>query len=143
MDITDNGQLNALREMFQQKCFDIVEEGVEGRKFRMKDVAKCLGISSQVASKLVNPTNPRILTAFELFRMSILIRRPVTDIIPMDLYLTAGELEDTELCGALCTPVTGAPETSFLIEAYRQLPEDGRQSILMLVRTMREMAGKT
>ena len=86
MGKSNYGQLAALREAFSRKCFDIVEKGVEGGDFRMKDVAGCLGISSQVASKLVNPCNPRRLTAFELFRMCTLARRPITDLIPLDLY---------------------------------------------------------
>lgn len=143
MGVSDNRQLAALRGLFLQKCFDIVEEGVEGGDFRMKDVAECLGISSQVASKLVNPTNPRILTAFELFRMSTLIRRPIFEIIPMDLYLTAEELKDKDLCDALSAAVTDTSEISFLVEAYRKLPENCRESILMLIKTMKDMADIT
>ena len=56
MGVRDPRQLVALKEVFLQKCFDIIEEGVESGAFRMKDVAGYLGISSQVASKLVNPT---------------------------------------------------------------------------------------
>ena len=139
MGVSDNKQLAALRGMFLQNCFDIVEKGVEGGDFKMKDVAECLGISSQVASKIVNPTNPRILTAFELFRMSVLIRM---EIIPADFYLTAEELKDTGLCNALNAVAAETSEMSFLIESYKQLPESCRQSILMLIRTMREMAKK-
>ena len=142
MGVSDNRQLAALRELFLQKCFNIVEDGVECGDFRMKDVAGCLGISSQVASKIVNPTNPRILTAFELFRMSVLIRRPIMEIIPADFYLTAEELKDTGLCNALNAVAEETSEMSFLIESYKQLPESCRQSILMLLRTMREMATK-
>lgn len=109
----------------------------------MKDVAGCLGISSQVASKLVNPTNPRILTAFELFRMSVLIRRPVIEIIPMDYYLTEEELKDAGLCSTLSAAEADTSEDRFLIESYHQLPENCRQSILMLLRTMREIAKQT
>ena len=142
MGVSDNKQLAALRGMFLQNCFDIVEKGVEGGDFKMKDVAECLGISSQVASKIVNPTNPRILTAFELFRMSVLIRRPIMEIIPADFYLTAEELKDTGLCNALNAVAAETSEMSFLIESYKQLPESCRQSILILLRTMREMATK-
>lgn len=144
MGVSDNHkQFAALREMFIQKCFEIIERGVEGGDFRMKDVAGCLGISSQVASKLVNPTNPRILTAFELFRMSVLIRRPVIEIIPMDYYLTEEELKDAGLCSTLSAAEADTSEDRFLIESYHQLPENCRQSILMLLRTMREIAKQT
>ena len=111
MDVSDNIQIVALKEKFLQKCFTIVEKGVEDGVFKMKDVAGCLGISSQVASKLVNPTSPRILTAFELFRMSVLVRRPVMEMIPLDLYLTAPELEDTHLCKALCAGTSDLPKS--------------------------------
>ncbi|MBR2256703.1 MAG: hypothetical protein IJ899_05045 [Blautia sp.] len=143
MSVCDNGQLTALREVFQQKCFDIIEEGVESGAFRMKDVAGCLGISSQVASKLVNPTNPRVLTAFELFRMSILIRRPIMEIIPIDFYMTAEEQKDTDLCSLLSVTAADTSEASFLIESYRQLPETCRQCIIMMVKTMKEMMKET
>jgi hypothetical protein len=144
MGVIDNHkQLSELREMFIQKCFEIVEKGVEGGDFRMKEVAGCLGISSQVASKLVNPTNPRILTAFELFRMSVLIRKPVTEIIPMDFYLTAEELNDAGLCSTLSAAEAETSVDRFLIESYHQLPENCRQSILVLLRTMREITKQT
>ena len=143
MGVSDNMQLAALRELFLQKCFNIVEDGVECGDFRMKDVAGCLGISSQVASKIVNPTNPRILTAFELFRMSILIRKPITEIIPTDFYLTAEELKDADLCATLSVAAADTSETSFLIESYRQLPENCKRSIVILIRTMTEMIKKT
>lgn len=143
MGVNENKQLAVLREMFMQKCFDIVENGVEGGDFRMKDVARCLGISSQVASKLVNPTNPRILTAFELFRMSVLIRKPIIEIIPMDLYLTSEELKDADLCSVLSTAAADTSEISFLIKSYSQLPENCRQGILMLIRMMKEMTKHT
>lgn len=143
MGVNENKQLAVLREMFMQKCFDIVENGVEGGDFRMKDVARCLGISSQVASKLVNPTNPRILTAFELFRMSVLIRKPIIEIIPMDLYLTSEELKDADLCSELSTAAADTSEISFLIKSYSQLPENCRQGILMLIRMMKEMTKHT
>ena len=138
MDVSDNIQIVALKEKFLQKCFTIVEKGVEDGVFKMKDVAGCLGISSQVASKLVNPTSPRILTAFELFRMSVLVRRPVMEMIPLDLYLTVPELEDTHLCKALCAGTSDLPELRSLEEAYAQLPEGCRQRILVLVRTLKE-----
>ncbi len=67
MGKSNYGQLAALREAFSRKCFDIVEKGVEGGDFRMKDVAGCLGISSQVASKLVNPCNPRSKSILDAF----------------------------------------------------------------------------
>ena len=143
MDVSDNRQLTALRELFLQKCFDIVEQGVECGDFRMKDVAGYLGISSQVASKLVNPTNPRNLTAFELIRMSILVRRPVTAIIPIDFYMTTEEMKDKDLCNALSVAAADTSETSFLVGAYRRLPESCRKSILMLTRTMRDIVDKT
>ena len=142
MGVRDPRQLVALKEVFLQKCFDIIEEGVESGAFRMKDVAGYLGISSQVASKLVNPTNLRILTAFELFRMSILIRRPIMEIIPTDFYMTAEEQKDTDLCSVLSVTAVDTSETSFLIESYRQLPEDCRQCVIMLIRTMKEMTKK-
>ena len=74
-------ELNALKEEFSVKCYRLIEEGVENKAFKMKDVAACLGISSQVASKLVNPNDPRTLTSFELFRLSLLLRKPLTDIL--------------------------------------------------------------
>ena len=143
MDVIDERQLATLREVFLRKCFDIIEEGVESGVFRMKDVAGYLGISSQVASKLVNPTSPRTLSAFELFRMSILLRKPVTEIVPKDFYMTAEERKDTDLCKALGATAAETYDTHFLIESYRQLPEDGRKCILMLIRTMKEMAKRT
>lgn len=138
MNINDDQQIADLRELFLEKCFDIVEKGVEIGEFRMKDVARYLGISSQVASKLVNPSNPRILTAFELFRMSILARRPVTDIIPMELYMTAEELKDTGLCEAVRSSTAGTSDASITDEAFNQLPEACRQCVLTLIRTRNE-----
>jgi hypothetical protein len=139
MVVSENKQLAALKGIFLERCFDIVEKGVEDGDFRMKDVADCLGISSQVASKLANPTSPRVLTAFELFRMSILIRRPVTDIIPINYYLTGNELKDEDLCRALNATTVDTFETRILVESYMQLPENCRQCIHTLIRTMKEV----
>ena len=129
-------QINSLNEMFQQKCFEIVEKGVENRTFLMKDVANCLGISKQVASKIVNPSNPRMLTAFELFRMSVLLRSPITNLISMDMYMTDDELKNTELCDALNGVSEDTTEIRSFILYYKQLPVFARRCILMLLKVM-------
>ena len=122
--------LEPLKERFLQKCFSIIEEGVEEGTFRMKDVARYLGISSQVASKLVNPSDPRTLTAFELFRVSVMIRRPITDIISMNYYLTPEELNDSDLCQALSIIPGSMEDNDTLSQSCRALPEGCRQCVM-------------
>ena len=132
----DLNPLDLLRNRFLERCFEIVEEGVEKGNFRMKDVAGALGISSQVASKLVNPTSPRTLTAFELFRLSVLARRPVSDLIPLELYLMPDELNDTDLCRVLRDGSGNNPEESLFIGSYMKLPERCRKCVAMIIQAM-------
>ena len=136
MDSDNIKKIVSLNEMFYQKCFEIVEKGVEAKKFLMKDVANCLGISKQVASKIVNPSNPRALTAFELLRMSVLIHIPIMTLIPMDMYMTDDELKDTELCEALSGVSEDTIEIKKLVSNYRRLPAPVRCQILELLEVM-------
>ena len=136
MDSDNIKKIVSLNEIFYQKCFEIVEKGVEAKKFLMKDVANCLGISKQVASKIVNPSNPRALTAFELLQMSVLIRIPITNLIPMNTYMTDDELKDTELCEALSSVSENTIEIKKLVSYYMQLPAFVRRWILGLLEEM-------
>lgn len=128
-----------LRSRFLERCFELIEKGVESGAFRMKDVAGSLGISSQVASKLVNPTSPRTLTAFELFRLSVLIRKPVMDLIPLDLYLTSDELDDADLCHVMAGLPGNTAETRLLAESYRNLPEGCGRCVLTIIQLIKDM----
>ena len=107
----------------------------------MKDVANCLGISKQVASKIVSPSNSRMLTAFELFRMSILTRRPIMDLISMDIYMTDDELKDTKLCEAVNGGYENTAEIRKLISYYKQLPEYIQHLVLMSLERCKKQSG--
>lgn len=139
MDSDNNNQIRSLLKQFEQMCFKIIEKGLEDRLFRMKDVALYLGISPQVASKLVSPSSPRVLTAFELFRMSVALRKPVTELIPPEMYMTAEELEDKSLCEALSIPAVEKKEARLFAAAYMQLTPSIRQCIMLLIKQVLAM----
>lgn len=142
MILNKKSDLDASKELFLKKCYDLVEDGIQNGDFRMKDVAETLGISSQVASKLVNPSNPRTLSAFELLRMSVLLHKVITDIIPLDLYLTPKELKDEALCQAL-TVTAARSDTAEFTEMFQKLPVDCRDCILNTIRLKIEQIGPT
>ena len=134
MIVANKDKIDSLNKIFVQKCIEIIEKGIEAGDFRMKDVAAYLGISSQVASKIVNPSSPRGLTAFELFRMSALCRTSISELIPLELYLTEEELKDNGLCQALLSIPSDNSDTGVLIAYYRRLPSAAKHIVLMLVR---------
>ena len=128
--------LEPAKTRFLNRCFEIVEQAVEDKKIRMKDVAISLGISSQVASKIVNPSDSRTLTAFEIFRMSVLLRKPVTELIPPEMYLTPNEMDDEELCRILGGTRDDARDGGTLAKVCRELPDGCRCCAVELIRVI-------
>ena len=129
-------KLGPVKEKFLDRCFELVENAVEDKKVRMKDVARSLGISSQVASKVVNPSDSRTLTAFELFRMSVLLRKPATELIPPEMYLTPEEMNDADLCRILGGTGDSAGTGNPLSAEYSKLPAECRHCAMRLLRAM-------
>ena len=130
-------ELNALKEEFSVKCYRLIEEGVENKAFKMKDVAACLGISSQVASKLVNPNDPRTLTAFELFRLSLLLRKPLAEIITPNLYLTGDELDDQCLVKAITAASGNDTQVPTIDMDASGMPKKCRRCMQAVIQTVK------
>lgn len=138
-----NDELKDLQERFSCRCLELIEKGVENGTFRMKDVALYLGISNQVASKLVNPTSPRIPTAFELFRLSVLLKKTIDEIIPPQLYMTSDELNAANMTSERPKPRDVKPLTSAFNNILSELPEGCRDCmravIISVMQTVRDI----
>ena len=132
-------ELNALKKEFYDKCYRLIEEGVENKAFKMKDVAACLGISSQVASKLVNPNNPRTLTAFELLRLTLLLRKPLAKIIDPRLYLTEDELDDQCLVNVITAVSGNDAQVSVIDMDPSGIPGKCRRCMQAVIQTVRAL----
>ena len=138
MEMDEKQELLELKETLRGSLLRTIEEAVSSRKIRMKDVAGNFGISSQVASKLVRPSDTRMPTAFETMRLSVLLRTPIAGIIPPEKYLTGRELHNKELCRALGVLPADTDGMEELFALYRKLTKQARRHLLEIAGLIRE-----
>ena len=136
--VDKNPALEKLKASFPNEISKQIEKDVVDGVYRMKDVATCFGISKQVASKIVNPTDPRTTTAFELFRYSVLKHEPVINLVTPEMYMTPNELNDRDLCTALGISPDFKRGLEALSSLYIKLPGKGRRFLLAMAQALQK-----
>ena len=132
-------ELNDIADMkksFRRVFLDIIEKGIVNKKFKMVELARCLGVSSQVASKLVAPKDTRMPTVFEAFRLSVLLRTPLENLVPKEMYMALEELDDEELCVAMGISEKEAICCRKLLEIYEGMGKVSRRHLLEIAKLL-------